>query len=378
MPQAGPIQDNQAVAVPARQNKRWSWKEIILQSFASMIALAVVAAAYQFALIILNPVEPAVPVTAATAAPTAIPAVDPPPFEPYALPVTGVIRLAEPHTFRPDVSRFQITEYEVQKGDTVIGIAEKYGLRPQTIFWGNLDTLYDDPHRLQPGQKLRILPVDGLLYEWHEGDGLNGVSNFFGVTPEDIINWPGNNLNPEAIGDYAHPNITAGTRLVVPGGEREFISYSAPFISRENPASAKLFGPGYCGQVVDGYIGSSTFVWPTTQQYLSGYDYDPSTNHWGIDIAGQTGNPVYATDSGVVVYSGLNNSGYGLVVIIDHGNGYQSLYAHLSQINAGCGASVSQGAVIGALGSTGRSTGPHLHFEIMDAGGNRINPHLFF
>ena len=79
----------------------------------------------------------------------------------------------------------------------------------------------------------------------------------------------------------------------------------------------------------------------------------------------------------MVVYSGWNDWGYGNVVVIDHGNGWQTLYAHLNVIYAGCGASVSQGAVIGGLGSTGRSSGPHLHFEIMNAAGTRVNPHSF-
>ena len=90
-------------------------------------------------------------------------------------------------------------------------------------FWGVEGQ--DNPHALQPGQELNILPVNGTYYEWQDGDGLNGVSTFFHVTPEDIINYPGNNLNPETIGDLAHPNIAPGTILIVPGGTREFVSW---------------------------------------------------------------------------------------------------------------------------------------------------------
>lgn len=286
----------------------------------------------------------------------------------------GIPRQAVLHTILPSRARFEINTYEVKAGDTIFGIAEMHGLMPQTILWGNFDVLADDPHRLQPGQVLNILPVDGVLYEWHAGDGLNGVATFFGVTPEDILNWPGNNLSPESVGDYTNPNIEPGVKVFVPGGERAFISWSAPLISRTDPASAKIFGPGFCGQIIDGYIGSGSFVWPSTVRRLSGYDFSPSTNHWGVDIAGQMGNAIYAADSGVVVYAGWNDWGYGNVIVIDHGNGWQTLYAHLSELYVGCGASVSQGASIAGMGSTGRSSGPHLHFELMNESRVRVNP----
>ncbi len=308
--------------------------------------------------------------------PTSTSTLPPPAFEiPVAAAVrNGIPRYAQLHTTLPSRARFEISTYEVQQGDTIFGIAEKFALMPQTILWGNFDTLADDPHRLQPGQILNILPVDGVLYEWHAGDGLNGVSSFFGVTPEDIINWPSNNLSADAIGDLSNPNIAPGAKILVPGGTRDFISWSAPLISRTDPASAKIFGPGYCGEVYDGYIGSGTFVWPSSETWLSGYDYSPATNHWGIDIAGAIGNPIYAADSGVVVYAGWNDWGYGNVIVIDHGNGWQTLYAHLNQLYVGCGASVSQGASIAAMGSTGRSSGPHLHFELMNESRVRVNP----
>jgi murein DD-endopeptidase MepM/ murein hydrolase activator NlpD len=313
---------------------------------------------------------------AAAALPTPTMTVPPPPFIlPAALSIErGIPRLAQIHTTLPNRARFELDTYEVQQGDTIFGIAEKFGLRPQTILWGNFDTLADDPHRLQPGQVLNILPLDGLLYEWHAGDGLNGVATFFEVSPEAIIDWPSNNLEREKLGDLTHPAIEPGTKLFIPGGERTFISWSAPLISRSDPAKAKIFGPGYCGTVIDGYIGGGTFVWPSSETYLSGFNYTPDTNHWGIDIAGAMGNPIYAADSGVVVYAGWNDWGYGNVVVIDHGNGWQSLYAHNSQLYVTCGASVSQGASIAAMGSTGRSSGPHLHFELMNASGVRVNP----
>jgi murein DD-endopeptidase MepM/ murein hydrolase activator NlpD len=286
----------------------------------------------------------------------------------------GIPRMALPFTTIPSRPRQELTTYTVQEGDTIFGISEKFGLDPETILWGNYNILQDNPHALQPGQELNILPVNGTYYEWQDGDGLNGVASFFGVTPEDIINYPGNNLDPATIGDLAHPNIEPGTMLIVPGGRREFVSWSAPLgITREDPALARVLGPGACDPIAGGAVGYGNFVWPTNKHFLSGFDYSPKSNHWGIDLAGSEGEGVYATDAGVVVYSGWNNYGYGNMVMIDHGNGFQSLYAHLSATYRFCGQSVGQGEGIGAIGSTGRSSGAHLHFEIMTAT-FKINP----
>lgn len=290
---------------------------------------------------------------------------------------TGISRLAMLHTTLPSRPRFEVSQYEVQKGDTLFAIAEKFGLKPETLLWGNSEILGDDPHRLTPGQKLNILPVDGVYYQWHDGDGLNGVAKYLHVTPEDIINWPSNKLTREGVGDYANPNIKAGTWLMVPGGSRDFVTWSAPRITRANPGVAKILGPGACGVITEGAVGIGTFVWPSTDHSLSGYDYSPSTNHFGIDIAGDLGYPIYAADNGVVVYSGWNDWGYGNVIVIDHGNGWQTLYAHLSVISAGCGASVYQGGQIGSMGSTGNSTGPHLHFEMLSDKYGKVNPWNF-
>lgn len=289
----------------------------------------------------------------------------------------GITRLALIHTTLPALPRFDVTQYTVVKGDTIFDISEKFNIKPETVLWGNYNILADNPHALQPGQVLNILPTDGVYYEWHAGDGLNGVAEFYGVTPETIVNWQGNHLNPATIGDYVKPNIEVGTWLVIPGGKREFVTWSAPRITRKDPSVAKIFGPGACGPISDGNIGGGTFVWPTTLRYLSGFDFSPETNHYGIDIAGQEGNQIFATDSGVVVYAGWNDFGYGNVIVLDHGNGWQSLYAHLNSLNVACGTSVFQGAVIGAMGSTGKSSGPHLHFELRSDEYGRVNPKNF-
>jgi len=277
----------------------------------------------------------------------------------------GVPRLAQERTIIPSRPRQEIIKYTVIEGDTVFGIAEKFGLKPQTILWGNYYVLLDSPHSLKAGQVLNILPVDGTYHEWQQGEGLNGVAKYYGVTPEDVINYPSNGLDAATIGDYANPNIPPGTWLIVPNGTREFVSWSAPLgVTRENPASARVLGEGACGPISGGAVGFGTFIWPSNKHTLSGFDYSPNTNHWGIDISGNTGEGVYATDAGVVVYAGWNNYGYGNMIMIDHGSGFQSLYAHLSALNVVCGQSVGQGDVIGAIGSTGNSSGSHLHFEI--------------
>ncbi len=277
----------------------------------------------------------------------------------------GINRLTNIHTTIPSRPRQEITMYVVQDGDTVFGISEKFGLQPETILWGNYGTLLDDPHNLQPGQELIILPVDGTYYEWQQGDGLNGVADFFSVKPDDILNYPGNELDASTIGDLSAPNIKAGTYLIVPGGHREFVSWSAPLgVTRENPASPLVWGQGACEAVSGGAVGYGTFVWPANKHFLSGFDYTPKANHWGIDIAGSEGEGVYAADAGVIVYAGRNNYGYGNMIMIDHGSGFQTLYAHLSAIYRFCGQSVGQGEGIGAIGTTGASSGAHLHFEI--------------
>jgi len=287
----------------------------------------------------------------------------------------GIPRLAQVHTTIPSRPRQEVVKYLVQEGDTVFGISEKFGLDPETILWGNYYILLDDPHALKPGQELNILPVNGTYHEWQQGEGLNGVSAYYGVTPEDIINYPANNLDAATIGDYTNPNIRPGTWLIIPHGRREFVSWSAPLgVTRENAAYARVLGAGACDPVSGGAVGFGTFVWPANKHYLSGFPYSPKTNHWGIDIAGNGGEGAYATDAGVIVYAGWNNYGYGNMVMVDHGNGFQSLYAHLEQIYVGCGQSVGQGDAIGAIGSTGRSSGAHLHFEIMTAT-VKINPY---
>jgi len=196
------------------------------------------------------------------------------------------------------------------------------------------------------------------------------VAEFYKVDPLAILEYPGNHLDFLSGGDA--PAIEPGTLLIVPDGQREFVDFGPPRITRSNPAVASTYGPGHCGSIYDGAVGTGTFIWPTTATYLSGYDYSPAANHSGIDIAVDTGNPIYASDAGVVVYAGWSYFGYGNLVVIDHGQ-WQTLYAHLSDYYVVCGQSVFQGTTIAALGNTGNSSGSHLHFELMYLSA-KVNP----
>jgi len=296
------------------------------------------------------------------------------PTEPAA--AGGIIRLANLHTVFPTRERMEIIKYTVQQGDSLYGIAEKFGLKPHTILWGNFEELEGNIHTLKIGQELNILPIDGVLHAWVEGETLSGVADHYGVEVQDIIDWPGNNLDPAI--DPSTPDIAAGTALVVPGGQGEVIDMTGGQITRSNPAVASILGPGACPTVYDGPVGTGTFIYPTVEHYLSGYDYDPVL-HPALDFAGAEGNAIFASDSGVIVYAGWNNWGYGNVIVIDHGNGWQTLYAHMAYIPSSvyCGLGVYQGANIGPLGNTGNSSGAHLHFEMRNSSYGKVNPWNF-
>ncbi len=288
---------------------------------------------------------------------------------------TGIPRFASITTIIPTRPRVDVTKYIVQAGDNLFAIAEQYGLRPETVLWGNYDVLRDNPQFLRPDQELNILPVDGTYYQWVQGDSLASIAKFFKVEPEAITEYPGNRLNLDAP-EGAGGQIAAGTWLIIPGGTRELKDWGPPAITRSNPASAAYYGSGSCGSIYEGAIGIGTFVWPTVSRTISGYGYNPSI-HPGLDIAGPEGNAVYATDSGVVVYAGWSEYGYGYLIVLDHGTGWQSAYAHLSAVGVSCGQSVAQGTVIGAVGNTGNSTGAHLHFELRSEIYGKVNPYDF-
>jgi murein DD-endopeptidase MepM/ murein hydrolase activator NlpD len=283
----------------------------------------------------------------------------------------GISRSTMLSTTIPTRPSDQIVTYTVQTGDTLFTIADVHKIKPETLLWGNYDVLQDNPHLLKPGQVLNVLPVNGTYYQWVDGDTVDKVASYFKTTPEDIISFTGNNIDLTKLSEK-NSGIEPGKWLMIPNGRRAIKDWGPPAITRSNPASASYYGSGSCGSVYEGAVGTGSFVWPTTDHTISGYTYD-SNVHPGIDIAGQEGNPVFAADTGVVVYAGWSDFGYGYLLVIDHGNGNQTAYAHLLAVGASCGQSVIRGGQVGSLGSTGNSTGPHLHFEII-INGVKVNP----
>lgn len=276
----------------------------------------------------------------------------------------AVTRLAGLHTTIPVRERDEVITYEVEAGDSVMGIAKMHQLKPETILWANYDLLQDNPNNLSIGQKLKIPATDGVLYQWKKSDAIENIARKFKAKADDILTWPGNNI------DIAEPNIAAGSLVMIPGGSRELIQWAIPTIWRAKSGANKTINAG-CDTSSGNAYGTGYFGWPADNHSLSGNDF--WSGHLGIDIAAGTGANVYAADSGVVVYSGSISGGYGLMVMIDHGNGFTTVYAHNSQLVARCGQNVSKGQVISYAGSTGNSTGAHLHFEIR-YGGMFVNP----
>ncbi|MBN2084991.1 MAG: peptidoglycan DD-metalloendopeptidase family protein [Anaerolineales bacterium] len=264
-------------------------------------------------------------------------------------------RSVDPHTEIPERGSSWVTEYTVMRGDSLSTIAEKFHLTWQSILWGNSETLKDDPNFLIPGKVLFILPVDGAFYQWQERDSLESVAAEFHVTPDAIIDWPGNNLNP------LDPVVLTGSWVIIPGGWRPFSWEVAP-VSTGGSSRTYNLGPGTCSGKYNGTAGTDAWAWPTVNHNLSGYDFGPT--HPAIDIQVYIGQPVYAAQTGVVVFTGWSDRGYGYLVIVDHLNSWHTFYAHLDYPAVQCGQQVWTGSLLGGGGTTGNSTGPHLHFEM--------------
>jgi murein DD-endopeptidase MepM/ murein hydrolase activator NlpD len=260
-----------------------------------------------------------------------------------------------------DKPRYETVEYRVSRGDSVFAISEAYKITPETVLWANYDVLKDDPHSLAPGMVLRIPPADGIYYQWKENDTLEKVANEYKTSVEEILNFPGNDI------DLTDPKVESGSWVMLPGGEREFVQWLVPTIAQGASGTSPTGGNG----CPPGAVGGG-FTWPADNHFLSGNDY--WSGHLGIDISAGEGATVYAAASGVVTMaSGGYNYGYGNVVQIDHGNGYSTVYAHLNAYFVGVCQSVSAGQQIATSGNTGNSQGAHLHFEVRQGGGF-INP----
>ena len=248
-----------------------------------------------------------------------------------------------PVTVISDKPRDKVIEYEVKSGDTVSSIAQEYGVSEETVLWAND---LSAKSQIKENQELDILPVSGVVARVESGDTIYSVAKKYRANAQAIIDFPFNDIGDDF-------QLLTGQTLIVPDGAPPEKAKPAPtqYLAKENIPVADL--------------GSARFIWPASgdlSQYFSWY-------HPALDISNLGGGPIRASDSGTVTVAGWPDaSGYGNRVIIDHGNGYTTLYAHLSAVYVKSGQKISKGEVVGAMGSTGRSSGTHLHIEIRKDG----------
>lgn len=237
--------------------------------------------------------------------------------------------------------RDRIIDYKIISGDTLASIAKKFDISVDTIKWAN--NLESDV--ITDGDIIKIPPVTGIIHKVIAGENVYTIAKKYQSSAQNIVNFPFNDFM-----DLDTFSLRAGQTLYVPDG-----------VMVEEKA---IFIPQTFAQAEAGVRGSSNFIWPSS----GGITQYPIWYHMALDIANPASPPVLASDTGTVVFAGCLNWGYGCHVIIDHGNGYQTLYGHFSYVAVSAGQVVSQGTTIGTMGSTGRSTGTHLHFEIRSGG----------
>lgn len=267
---------------------------------------------------------------------------------PLALEGTAAIKLELPGTTIP-LTRRAIAEYTVQPGDTPWSIAEQFGVSVATVLWENNLSLWST---IRPAQMLKILPVSGVSHKVQKGDTIAQVAKRYSASADEIRAI---NSLPDG-GSLAVSSI-----LVIPGGRPFSPPRSAPVVRREvvNPPPQVAVQP------------SGQMLWPVPNsrritQYFR-------WRHAGMDIGDKSGNPIVAADHGVVEYSGWGAGGWGYTIVIDHGNGLKTRYAHVSKLLVESGEAIQKGQTLALVGSTGRSTGPHLHFGVY-VNGQPVNP----
>lgn len=247
-------------------------------------------------------------------------------------------------------ARTEIVYYAVEPGDSVSTIAEEYEISVNTILWENNLSAYS---LIRPGQKLAILPTTGLTHQVLRGENLGAISKKYGVEEDKIISI--NGLDDST-------KLTVGQKLIIPGG-RKAIYVASSYNYTGLSAIVDLVRPP--GAVP----ASNKMNWPTQGYRITQYY---SWRHHGVDIANKAGTAIYAADAGTVESAGWV-SGYGNTIVINHGGGKKTRYGHLSKFYVQKGQKVDKGDSIGAMGSTGWSTGPHLHFEVI-INGVKYNP----
>jgi murein DD-endopeptidase MepM/ murein hydrolase activator NlpD len=305
---------------------------------------------------------PANGANAKTLLPDTVPAKSSALLVPIAAPTQGIVvtRQLALRTNIPDRPNIKIQQYTVEKGDSAWSISAKFKLKPESILWAN-DGLSAEANTLKIGDTLNIPPVDGVLHTVLEGDTIESISLLHGTSVDEILGYMGNGFDITSL-----PNLKKDQQVMIPNGTSPIV-WNDPepiFV-----AGSKTPG-GYSGPLVN--RGTGTFIWPIGGTILLNQEY------WGchpaIDINTYFRQPVFASDSGTVVFSGWSTSGYGNLVIIDHGNGYRTYYAHNEANLVSVGLGVVQGQQIAESGSTGNSTGNHLDFRIRATGGNFYNP----
>lgn len=243
--------------------------------------------------------------------------------------------------------RDKIVQYIVSEGDTVASVSDKFGVSEETIRWQNSIT----GDKIKIGQTLEVLPVTGIAHKVIKGDTVYSIAKKYDTEPQGIVDFPFNTFSNDETFELA-----IGQTVIVPDGVKPAEVYVTPRIRKITPDAGTV-------------VASGSFVWPASgsiSQYYSWY-------HPGIDIANRAAPNILAADAGRVTYSGCLTWGYGCHVIVDHGNGFVTLYGHLSQLFVSVGQTVSRGSAVGRMGSTGRSTGIHLHFEVIQ-NGIKLNP----
>lgn len=252
-------------------------------------------------------------------------------------------------------AREGIIEYIVEAGDTVSTIAANFGISVNTILWENDLSAYS---LIRPGARLNILPASGVSHKVSRGDTLIAIASRYGVDAGDIMQ-----ANKLASAEM----LSAGQKLIIPGGKKTYYASDKP--SNNNRISAVSIIKNLLKPKSPKLIASNKLAWPTVGARITQYF---SWRHYAIDVANRLGTPIYTSDTGVVEVAGWGR-GYGNQIVINHGGGRKSRYAHLSKFYVKKGDAVQKGEAIAAMGSTGNSTGSHLHFEyIID--GVKYNP----